>query len=299
MRAETRNSIVTIMTAATHHTHQEASDRTAEISVCDTVLNTTELAERIIVHLPAKHIFVIQRVCKTFANVITTSPSIQEKIFKRLRGQLEVDPPEPTVHSTTVQDATGRASGPPSRPTLSPWLAFQLNKRSLEKIDSPYGAAVELKYGRLFREHLVIEKHNSYLDTYFCDPPCRFIRVRQKYLVHDVILESSQVIEADKALTVYEVLTMASARSRWTSDAQFFEGPSSMPRTLRGAIKLCERAGSCTDGPKTVLTAARFMLYGVFDPEIMEPSTACSGLGTPSSVAVTYKGGLWDKFDSE
>ena len=45
------------------------------------VLNTTELLEHIIVHLPARNIFGVQRVCQSFRNVIKTSTAIQEKLF--------------------------------------------------------------------------------------------------------------------------------------------------------------------------------------------------------------------------
>lgn len=51
------------------------------------VFDTSELLERIIVHLPMKDIFIIQRVSHQFQNIIATSPEIQTKLFLRLKNQ--------------------------------------------------------------------------------------------------------------------------------------------------------------------------------------------------------------------
>jgi hypothetical protein len=51
-----------------------------------TVLNTSELLERIILHLPMKNIFAVQRVSHKFKAVADTSPSIQTKVFRRLQN---------------------------------------------------------------------------------------------------------------------------------------------------------------------------------------------------------------------
>ena len=47
------------------------------------VFGTSELLEQIILYLPMKTIFGIQRVCQKFRNVIATSPEIQTKMFLR------------------------------------------------------------------------------------------------------------------------------------------------------------------------------------------------------------------------
>ena len=45
------------------------------------VFNTTELLERIILHVPPIKIFAIQRVCKQFHNLIQSSTPIQQRMF--------------------------------------------------------------------------------------------------------------------------------------------------------------------------------------------------------------------------
>lgn len=45
------------------------------------VLETTELLEQIILHLPVKKIFVVQRVCKQFYDTIRASPLLQQRMF--------------------------------------------------------------------------------------------------------------------------------------------------------------------------------------------------------------------------
>ncbi|GAB7325601.1 hypothetical protein MBLNU13_g09592t1 [Cladosporium sp. NU13] len=52
---------------------------------CQDVLGTTELLEHTISFLPMKKIFAVQRVFKQWRDVIATSPSIEEKMFMRLK----------------------------------------------------------------------------------------------------------------------------------------------------------------------------------------------------------------------
>jgi hypothetical protein len=56
---------------------------TNTLATRDAVLNTTELLERILAHLPSRKIFVIQGVSKHWKKVISTSPDIQETLFLR------------------------------------------------------------------------------------------------------------------------------------------------------------------------------------------------------------------------
>jgi hypothetical protein len=53
------------------------------------VLQTSELLEDILVHLPARNIFGVQRVSKSFRNVIESSVPIQQKLFRRKRQDPE------------------------------------------------------------------------------------------------------------------------------------------------------------------------------------------------------------------
>lgn len=52
-------------------------------TVCHAVLETTELLERILAHLPPKKIFELQRVSQHWKQAIATSPEIQELLFLR------------------------------------------------------------------------------------------------------------------------------------------------------------------------------------------------------------------------
>lgn len=50
-------------------------------------LNTTEILENIISYLPNRTVLGVQRVCRQWRDVIAGSPTIQDKLFLRLRGQ--------------------------------------------------------------------------------------------------------------------------------------------------------------------------------------------------------------------
>jgi hypothetical protein len=186
------------------------------------VLTTTELTERIIVHLPTKDIFVIQRVCKTFENVIVASPSIQEKIFKRIRGQLVVPVQVSTAHLTNDQQVSRLEARDPgeltpkvkTRPVLNPWFAILPYTRFGSsvpggKVSDLSGVKVQFERLHSFHWRTHTDGHDSCLDTYFCDPPCRNITVRQQYIVKGEVLENTVDVQMDRVATVYEVLTTA------------------------------------------------------------------------------------------
>lgn len=70
------------------------------------VFETNELLEHIILCLPMKTIFGIQRVCRQFRDVIAASPKIQEKMFLRLRSDM---PEETWVLETSTGAQAPRA----------------------------------------------------------------------------------------------------------------------------------------------------------------------------------------------
>jgi hypothetical protein len=51
------------------------------------VIGTTELLEKILLRLPMRSLLHTQRVCKSWKQVITTSPSLQQALFFRAKGQ--------------------------------------------------------------------------------------------------------------------------------------------------------------------------------------------------------------------
>jgi hypothetical protein len=50
-------------------------------------LNTTEILENILSYLPNRTVFGVQRVCRQWRDAIAVSPTIQDELFLRLRGQ--------------------------------------------------------------------------------------------------------------------------------------------------------------------------------------------------------------------
>ena len=63
----------------------EPTDLEDQSSACHEVFETTELLEHIICFLPMKKIFTMQGVAKQWRDIIATSPSIEEKMFLRLK----------------------------------------------------------------------------------------------------------------------------------------------------------------------------------------------------------------------
>jgi len=92
------------------------------------VLHTSELLEEIILCLPMKTIFGVQRVCKQFKEVIATSRKIQTKMFLRLRN----DVPDKRWALESLQKAQ------------KPWLPHVDDAR-FRKVDA------KTKYGRSYR----------------------------------------------------------------------------------------------------------------------------------------------------
>lgn len=175
---------------------QEATNREATCVACQTVFGTAELLEQIIIHLPAKQLFTTQRVCKTFASAIATSPAIRVKMFKRLSTRPEKQTPESTNPSVTgKQPAQPRASREAEQPelaadlplqtVLSPWLVVipKVRQCVVSRYNSEAkGVKVKFKWRRRCdKGDFVTTGEDSYLDTYLRDPPCHTIRVTPEF----------------------------------------------------------------------------------------------------------------------
>jgi hypothetical protein len=264
--------------AATHPTRQESSDQKAAGTACRTVLTITELTERVVVHLPINDIFVIQQVCKTFENVIDASPSIREKIFKRLRGRLVVPVPVSAASLTNDQqvsrlearDPSELASKAKQRSVLHPSLAILPYTRFGNsvpggKVPDLSGVKVQFKKLHSFHWRTHTDEHDSCLDTYFCDLPCRNITVRQQYIVKREVLENTVDIQMEKVATVHEVLTTALTQASWISGIRFID-PADRPMSMEAALKLREQANGCENRSQTVFSKAVFTLHRVLDP---------------------------------
>ena len=68
------------------NTQAESPKYQMDVSAALQVVGTWEFVQRILLNLPLKQLFILQRVSKTFENVIKESPQIQRKMFLRADG---------------------------------------------------------------------------------------------------------------------------------------------------------------------------------------------------------------------
>jgi len=259
---------------------QENANQDATRTACETVFGTAELIEQIIAHLPAKQLFVDQRVCKTFASAIAASPTMQVKMFKRLPDSSRMQALKSADSSVTgkhparskAPGAAELATKPQLRPILSPWLDFVLKVPQCVRYYPPREKKVESKWRRGARGRSFTTKEDSYLDTYFCDPPCRTITVQQYYLVDGDGFDNTQDVHTDRPMTVREVLEKALDQTGPIIDSVSYKQVVAC-ETMRSIIKSHEQEKGCTDGSKTILSRAEFVLHGVFNPVILEDET--------------------------
>jgi hypothetical protein len=196
------------------------------------VFNTSELLERIIVHLPMKSIFAVQRVSQKFKAAVDTSPSIQTKVFRRLQNT----PPETwiacditahgvrkfDVHATPTEDPRP-AMGKPLRPVvLNPLLKVVPRPSCFPRPwtrtpRSPYHDDEMLWSGRKFVEIDVrqglLGNDPSFLKTHITDPPTCKARVAiaaEYQLEPDSELETGtavgSIVESEDGLTFGDLI---------------------------------------------------------------------------------------------
>jgi len=150
----------------------EPTDLDDPRSACHKVLETTELLEHIISFLPMKKIFTIQRVSKQWRDVIATSPSIEEKMFLRLK----ITPKETCEPSALGWSTNGlqRVRRPPPSLLTLVSLNPELRPDPLCKNQrfgltcAGHGRRVMVQWGPT-----PIKRCHSLFDTYISDPPCK------------------------------------------------------------------------------------------------------------------------------
>ena len=181
--------------------HQTTHDEDPSHSACHRALQTTELLENILVHLPIKDLFVHQKVSKRFQATIAESPAIRRKMFLTLSNTprecwryvcqhrwdgrrrrlkklaFEVEDP------TTTIPRDGQLIVPV---TLNPILeVFSTSRRQdLSCIRRKY-------WNRSHHEHVRLEApgqsvvgwHSSVLATYISDPPCMVAKVSVTFTI--------------------------------------------------------------------------------------------------------------------
>lgn len=140
------------------------------------VFATTELLEHIISFLPMKKIFNVQRVSKRWQDVISTSPSIQEKMFLRPK----TTPKEVYGARRLGQDVhwlmfgSSMARDIVTMVTLNPELRYDefCRMRRFGVTCLTHGKSVVLRWGPA-----PIRQCLSLMDTYISDPPCKAAEV--------------------------------------------------------------------------------------------------------------------------
>lgn len=110
----------------------------------------------------------------------------------------------------------------------------------------PRDAKVQFRWRRSAKRYFVTTKEDSYLDTYFCDPPCRTITVQQTYLIDGDDLENALDVQIDRPMTIREVLDKALEQTGPITDS-FSQEPLIQSGTMRAIIKFYEQEKGCTD----------------------------------------------------
>ena len=193
------------------------------------MLDTTELLECTLGHLPPKQIFGVQRVARLWKDVIARSLGTQEKLFLKLQNRpaeiwalLECDRHaqfesrklrlekiifEPDIKSVSATDATIFTPV-----ALNPFL--QLGEDPVEGplCDRPICDRADLFTPEVteFRNGLTFDLDSSLLNTYISDPPCMRARVALSYFSSPertdfYRLQACFVVQTGKPMTLRDV----------------------------------------------------------------------------------------------
>jgi hypothetical protein len=204
------------------------------------VLDTTELLECVLSHLPAKQIFGVKRVSRRWKDVISRSLGIQEKLFLKLQNkpaelwgvfecELRAEDERMKIHMEKItpdvkpKSCYGTAGGKTFTPVaLNPFL--QLGKDSDDELveDKPIWdrARYLIPEYTEFCNGLTFDLNSSLLDTYISDPPCMCAQVTFKYFAcppqpgfHR--LETRFAVQTDKPLTIRDVIAETWSNVPW------------------------------------------------------------------------------------
>jgi hypothetical protein len=137
----------------------------------DAVFQTNELLENILIHLPARTIFGVQRVSKSFRSAIEDSVRVQKKIFRRKRQD-----PQTKVMVYDVQHIAA---------LLNPLFVVGAIPGDRTVQDKPLArreGACE-KYGITMRHECRIPMTSSILDTYLMHVPFRKLKLSLRFWV--------------------------------------------------------------------------------------------------------------------
>jgi len=175
-----------IPTASRRHTRGMTMDAARKA-----VLNTSELLESILVFLPPKTLFGVQRVSKQFQAIIATSVPIQEKMFLRFRNKsqeswLLKEKITPTDTDRYFVECTKPSPDLTLRkPTeLNPFLGLNVHFEDRSCADRAWRGRpehVNLVLGKPMSLAMLRTAPPSVLKPYICDPPSEDINVHYHY----------------------------------------------------------------------------------------------------------------------
>lgn len=193
-------------------TAKEASTAAAMQAVCQ----TSELVENILVHLPAKTIFGVQRVSKCFRNAVQHSLPIKEKLFLRTR-------------STNVRKVIAHGFQHTAA-ALNPCFiqgAFSENY-AVHYMSLASRSGPQEKYGVTMEYDRVMSMKASVLDTYLLEVPCKKLKVSLRFWVGEnspTIGVFETAVNAGEPMTVRamidsvlqspQVISLAYDEDRW------------------------------------------------------------------------------------
>lgn len=168
------------LTKRPHMTHgKELQDLATRADASrQAVLQTNELLEGILSLLPPKQLFVDQRVCKQWRDVIASSPELQKKMFLRVdetprqKWGLKVDYSPVDLSMSSELRRFDNSPPSPSWQQVTPViLSPHLIIEDEDDIKLPGMGARDYVVFQLPCS-LLIGSHTSILDTYISNPPC-------------------------------------------------------------------------------------------------------------------------------
>jgi hypothetical protein len=199
------------------------------------VFQTSELVENILVHLPAKTIFGVQRVSKSFRNAIKNSLPIKEKLFLRPRST--------NVHKVIAHGFQHTAAA--LNPLFIPG-AFSEN-HTVHYMPLPFRTGLHEKYGVTMAHQCVIPIESHALDTYLLDIPFKKLKLSLRLWVGEggpTVMIDMVDVDAKKPMTIRAMIDsvldspqemgLAFEEKKWRAYDAEFPRACSQPRRVEG-----------------------------------------------------------------
>jgi hypothetical protein len=171
------------------------SDLSQHPAACHRALQTTELLENILVHLPVKDLFVHQKVSKRFQATIAKSPAIRRKMFLRLSNtpreywkyvcQHRWDGRQRRLAKLAFEVADPTTTIPRDEQLVTPVALNPILEVFSTSTRQNLGCIRRKFFNRSHHEHVrleapeqsVVGRHSSLLATFISDPPCKVAKV--------------------------------------------------------------------------------------------------------------------------